>query len=150
MMSCSGNSLKVFVDTGPFVAFLNSGDVNHKSALEQFDKIDQTKRVFFTSDYVLDEILSFVTRKKPELALYADEIIQESGSISLLKVDEKTLASSKAFMRKYPHLRLSLTDWTSAVLARDYAIGKIYSYDSDFDELKTLQEFKNIRRVEKI
>jgi len=140
--------LNVFADTGPFVAFLNSGDVNHKSALEQFDKIDRTKGVFFTSDYVLDEVLSFATRKKPELVLYADEIIQQSANICMLKVDDKTLTSSKMFMRKYPHMHLSLTDWTSVVLARNHAIEKIYSYDSDFDKLRAMREFSRIKRVE--
>jgi len=142
--------LKVFVDTAPFVAFLNSKDINHKSALEQFDKIAMTKEIFFTSDYVLDEVLSFVTRKKPEFVLHADKLIQESANIRMLKVDDEILANSKMFLKKYPKLLLSLTDWTSAVLARQRSIEKIYSYDSGFDQLKNVKEFRSLRNFSRV
>jgi len=143
-------SLKVFIDTGPFIALSNKDDPNHKDALKQFTKIAETKRTFFTSDYVLDEALSFATRKtkNPKIILDVDRLIQESANIRLLKVDEEILANSKMFLKKYPKILLSLTDWTSAALAKRHAIEKIYSYDSDFDRLKGIKEFNHIRRVE--
>lgn len=143
-------SLRVFIDAGPFIALSNKGDPDHEDALKQFAKIAGTKRTFFTSDYVLDEALSFATRKtkNPRIVLEIDKLIQESANIRLLKVDEEILANSKMFLKKYPEILLSLTDWTSAALAKKYAIEKIYSYDSDFDRLKGIKEFKHIRRVE--
>lgn len=143
-------SLKVFIDAGPFIAFSNKNDPAHKDALKQFAKIAKTKRTFFTSDYVLDEALSFATRKtkNPKIILDVDRLIQESANIRLLKVDEEILTNSKMFLREHPELLLSLTDWTSAALAKRYAIEKIYSYDSDFDRLKNIKEFKHFRRVE--
>jgi len=94
--------------------------------------------------------LSFATRKtkNPKIVLDVDRVVQESANIRLLKVDEEILTNSKMFLKKYPEILLSLTDWTSAALARRYAIGKIYSYDSDFDRLKGTKEFTHIRRVE--
>lgn len=143
-------SLRVFIDAGPFIAVSNKDDPDHKGALKQFAKIAETKRTFFTSDYVLDEVLSFTTRKtkNPRAVLEVDRLIQESANIRLLKVDEEILTNSKIFLKKYPEILLSLTDWTSAALAKRYAIEKIYSYDSDFDKLKGIKEFKHIRRVE--
>lgn len=128
----------------------NKDDLNHRDAIEQFTKIAGTKRVYFASDYVLDEVLSFATRKtkNPEVVLKVDSLIQESANIRLLKVDEGILANSKMFLKKYPELLLSLTDWTSVTLARKYAIEKIFSYDSDFDKLKNIEGFKRIKRVE--
>jgi len=142
--------LKVFIDAGPFIAVSNKDDSNHEDALRQFTKIAGKKGTFFTSDYVLDEVLSFATRKtkNPEIVLSADKLIQESANIRLLKVDEEVFANSKMFLRKYPKILLSLTDWTSATLAKRHAIPKIYSYDSDFDRLKSTGEFRRIRRVE--
>jgi len=142
--------LKVFIDAGPFIAISNKDDPDHKDALKQFAKIAKTKGIFFTSDYVLDEVLSFATRKtkNPDIVLGADRLIQESANIRLLKVDEEILTNSKIFLKRYPSMLLSLTDWTSLTLARKYAIEKIYSYDSDFDRLRNVEEFKHIKRVE--
>jgi len=142
--------LKVFIDAGPFIAISNKDDPDHKDALRQFAKIAGKKGIFFSSDYVLDEVLSFATRKtkNPEIILSVDKLIQESANIRLLKVDEEVFANSKMFLRKYPKILLSLTDWTSATLAKRHAIPKIYSYDSGFDRLKSTREFKHIRRVE--
>lgn len=143
-------SLRVLIDAGPFIALSNKDDPSHRDALEQFTKIAGTKRICFTSDYVLDEVLSFATRKtkNPEVVLKVDKLIQESANIRLLKVDEEILANSKMFLKKYHELLLSLTDWTSATLARRYAIERIFSYDSDFDKLKNVEGFRHIKRVE--
>jgi len=147
-----GDPVKVFVDAGPFIALSNKDDPEHEDARKQFAKVAKTKRILFTSDYVMDEVLSFATRKtkNPKIVLRLDGLIQDSMNIRLLKVDEEILTNSKIFLRKYASMLLSLTDWTSVALVRKYAVEKIYSYDSDFDELKKLAEFKHIRRVESL
>ena len=73
--------------------------------------------------------MSFATRKtkNPKIVLDVDRLIQESANIRLLKVDEEILANSKMFLKKYPKILLSLTDWTSAALAKMHTIEKIYS-----------------------
>jgi predicted nucleic acid-binding protein len=144
--------LKVLIDAGPFIALLNKDDPNHRNAAEQLDRIDRTGRICFTSDYVLAEVLAYATRKtkSPETILEMDRLIQGSANIHMLKVDGETLGDAKAFLKKYPKLLLSLTDWTSVALATEHRIEKIYSYDSDFDKLITTPEFKHIKRVEEI
>lgn len=142
--------MRVFVDAGPFIAILNKSDPNHENAREQFSKVVGKGKALFTSDYVLDEVLSYAIRKtkNPEIILAADDLIQESANIRVLKVDEEVLTDSKIFMRKHPEMLLSLTDWTSALLARRRAISRIYSYDAGFDRLRRLKEFKRLERVE--
>ncbi|MEW6222621.1 MAG: PIN domain-containing protein [Candidatus Hadarchaeota archaeon] len=144
--------MKVLIDAGPFIALLNKDDPNHQNAVEQFDRIYWTKGICFTSDYVLTEVLAYATRKtkSPEVVLEMDRLIQGSGNIHMLKVDGAALGDAKAFLKKYPKLLLSLTDWTSIALAVEHGIGKIYSYDSDFDQLMSTPEFRHIRRVEEI
>lgn len=144
--------MKIFVDTGPLIALLNPRDSNHGNAAEQFRKVKGTGKPAFTSDYVLDEVITYFTRKTktPEVVATLCDLVQKSPYVHLLKVDDKTVTESKAFLEKYPELFLSLTDWTSAVLARNHAVEKIYSYDFDFDKLGAVREFEHIERVEEI
>ncbi len=103
----------------------------------------------YTSDYVLDEVVSFIYKKtdNPALVLEAVDFIQNSGRIELLHVDCPVFASAKMCVEQYPSLKLSITDWTPANLMLLNKIDRIFSFDSDFDKLKTINKFSKISRT---
>ena len=50
-------------------------------------------------------------------------------------------------MRKHPNIIPTLTDWTTLVLMRDHKISEILSFDMDFDAVKNIPEFTQIKRI---
>lgn len=133
-------NLKLFIDTGPFMARHNKRDRDHESALESFDKLrgaETQYRKLYTSDYILDEAVTGCRRRtgSHKLAVELGTMIFSSESVALLKVDIETLEKSWELFKQRREIPLSLTDCTSAVLARQHGIADIFTYDSDFRAL---------------
>ena len=138
-----------FVDTGVFVAALNRKDKFHVYGKCLLEKAFLSFKKVYTSDYVLDECISVAwsRTKNADLILQLDRIIQESEKTELLKIDEVAFSTAKSYLRKYPNLVATLTDWTSLVLMNNNRIRIVLSFDSDFDRVKALPEFSGITRV---
>ncbi len=53
--------MRLFLDTGPIVAYFNKRDRDHTTAFESFEKIYERRTPYTklcTSDYVLDEAIT--------------------------------------------------------------------------------------------
>ncbi len=94
-------------------------------------------RKFYTSDYILDEAVTGCRRRtgSHKLAVELGTMIFASESFALLKVDAEVLTESWELFKQRREIPLSLTDCTSAVLARRHGIADIFTYDSDFRAL---------------
>ncbi len=122
------------------MAHHNRRDKQHPQALESFDKIRNGRtpyRKLYTSDYILDEAVTGCRQRtrNHQLSVELGTLILSSESLLMLRVDEETLAEAWALYKSRREIPLSLTDCTSAILARKQGIADIYTYDSDFQAL---------------
>jgi len=132
--------LRLFIDTGPFMARHNKRDKQHSSAVESFDKIrdgETAYRKLYTSDYVLDEAVTGCRQRTRNhgLSVELGTLILSSESLLRLRVDEDTLLEAWELFKSRREIPLSLTDCTSAILARKNGITDVYSYDGDFEAI---------------
>jgi len=132
--------LRLFIDTGPFMARHNKRDKQHSSAVESFDKIrdgETAYRKLYTSDYVLDEAVTGCRQRTRNhgLSVELGTLILSSESLLRLRVDEDTLLEAWELFKSRREIALSLTDCTSAILARKNGITDVYSYDGDFEAI---------------
>lgn len=134
-----------------FVAALNKKDKNHQEGRTILTKAFKKFPWLQTSDYILNECLTvaWARTRDTNLVQQLDNLIQGSEKIQILKVDETTFATARSYMRKHPTIIPTLTDWTTLVLMRDQKTPEILSFDTDFDAVKTLPEFVNIKRIYK-
>jgi predicted nucleic acid-binding protein len=106
---------------------------------------------------VLDEFVSHLTgkardaerkvRKNDYSCILAGENLIQNSRITLLQVDEGTIAEAKVLYNRYWEHGLDLTDWTSAVLMRKNGIGRILTFDEGFGRLKAIPEYGKISLV---
>jgi len=138
-----------FIDTNILVAALNKKDKHHKEGRDLLTKAFQTHPYLEASDYVLNESLTvaWARTRNSELVQQLDNLIQASEKIEILKVDETTFATAKTYMGKHPNTIPTLTDWTTLILMRDHKIQQILSFDTDFDNIKKIPEFRRIKRI---
>lgn len=138
-----------FIDTNIFVAALNKKDKNHQEGRTILIKAFKKFLWLQTSDYILNECLTVAWARTRNINLIQqlDSLIQGSEKIQILKVDEITFATAKSYMRKHPTIIPTLTDWTTLVLMQNQKVSEILSLDTDFDAVKTLPEFANIKRI---
>ncbi len=131
--------MSIFVDTGLFVAFHNTKDVNHSRALEIMKNIVTGKLgSAYTSDYVFDEAVTtaLVRTRRPETALTVGRMIQGEFTtpfLVVLRVNATAFKEAWKLFSRYAEKGLSFTDCTSVALMSMKDIESIVSFDTDFD-----------------
>jgi len=130
----------VFLDTSFLVALVNVDDENHRRA--QSVKARLTSKDLgqpYISDYIFDELMTFLMTRhvKPEKIEEFGNSLLEDESVKLLKVDSAIFFESWDLFNK--STGLSFTDCSSIVLAKEFGVKSIASYDSGFDKLPLLK-----------
>ncbi|MEM2874667.1 MAG: type II toxin-antitoxin system VapC family toxin [Candidatus Hadarchaeales archaeon] len=129
--------MAIFLDTCVLIAARNADDKNHARAKEIMRSVLKGEHgEIYTSDYVIDEAITLMLRRTRSLRLAIDmgDHVLSSPRIRKLWVTEDVFGRAwKLFKsQKRP---MSFTDCTSLALMEKNGIGKIASFDSDFDGL---------------
>jgi predicted nucleic acid-binding protein len=129
----------VFVDSGAWIALLNGSDGLHRRALAAYQAlVDENARLVTSSD-VLDEAATRLRYDAglPAALAFRDAVAaaEKSRLLRVLPVDAGVQQKAFALWEKHPKVVLSLTDATSAVLARSLLIKTVFGFDSDFRSL---------------
>lgn len=131
--------MSVFVDTGVFVAFHNTRDVNHGRAMEIVREIvEGGLGTAYTSDYIFDEAVTvaLVRTGRPEIALSVGGMILGEFTapfLVILRVDGEIFNEAWRLFPRYAERGLSFTDCTSIALIKARRIERLVSFDKDFD-----------------
>ena len=129
--------MKLFIDTGPIVAYYNRDYNYHQKAREIFKKISLGSLAFtdlYISDYIFDEAVTVVSARTGnyDLAVELGNALKDSQVIHMLRVDERIF---KMAWQKFIRLKdsgISFTDCTSIALMKDYKIKAAFSFDKHF------------------
>jgi len=124
-----------FLDTTVFIAAAFPKEKHHKEGREIIISVEKGLLGSpVITDYILDEVVTFVRKKKGATAsIEVLDAILYSPYLRLIKIENRHLEAGLQLFRMYK--RLSLTDAVSIAVMRDLNIEIIYSFDSDFDEI---------------
>ena len=123
----------IFLDTSVLVSYLVEGDSDHPRAEVSVNEIISGKHgSAVTSDYVFDEMVTvvLVRSKFLDTAATVGELIKES--IAMIRIDERIFESSWMVFKKQKSTRLSFTDCTILTVVKENHIGKIATFDKEF------------------
>lgn len=92
----AGND-KVFVDTWGWLALGHAKDPWHNEVVSLFKKVKDEEKSFYTSDYILDELITLLFRREhyEEAVRFINSIFLKHGSFA------KNLMTNRKF-----HLRI--------------------------------------------
>jgi predicted nucleic acid-binding protein len=133
--------MTVFLDTGIYVAFHNTRDVNHKRATQLATSILKGELgAAYTSDYIFDEAVTVVLARtrRHDLALELGNIILSNikpALAELIRVDNAVFQEAWRIFQQIPGRNLSFTDCTTIAFVKNMRIDSVLSFDSDFDGL---------------
>jgi predicted nucleic acid-binding protein len=126
--------VKLFIDTWGWVVLEDSKDPSHQAASRIYDEAVRTSSSVFTTNFVLDETISLLFRRRPfeEVARFMKGLMISP----FIKIEEITQAR---FLRAFD-LRLafrdkpdiSFTDLTTMIVAQDLKVADILSGDRHF------------------
>ena len=130
--------MTVLIDTGIFIAFHNTKDINHDRAVELVREIVNGKHgAAFTTDYIFDEAVTtaLVRTGKHEIAVeLGNQILGVKVKfVNMIQVDLTSFSNAWKLFSKYSNKKLSFTDCVSIAVIENYGLNKIVSFDKDFE-----------------
>ncbi|MHA1611383.1 MAG: type II toxin-antitoxin system VapC family toxin [Promethearchaeota archaeon] len=139
-------SNKIFIDTSFIIAFFNKKDKNHPKARKIFQKSmemdPETKFVY--SDYVFDELITFLKARKipvKKISKIGDNILG-SNIWKIIRIDEESFNQSWEMIKKYHDKEWSFTDSTSFIIMVEMNILCYLSYDEHFGQYLKIQKWE--------
>lgn len=137
--------MKIFIDSGAFIAYFVKQEASHGDVVRKYHFYIQAKAQFFTSNYILDELLTWFSSKQAKyftekLTIYLQRII-ENGELKVVFIDNIIHKKSQDIFLKFLEHKISFTDATSYVLYRDFALDEIFTLDSDFKKMRVKTSF---------
>lgn len=127
--------MKIFLDTSALIAYYNVDDQYHAEASETMEKIKRGEiplTRFYTTDYVLDEMLTFIecVLERHELAVEVGEALQTSPFTTIIRIDEDIFTEAWNMFKK--SRGYSFTDCTSFIVMKKYGITYAFTFDKYF------------------
>lgn len=137
--------MKVFIDTGAFMAFILRDESLHEKVVNHYKLYKKNRAQLITSDYILDELYTrCVYRAGSYGAKLAVNLIKEvitSNELTVLHVDEMVFNQAIEVFLKFSDHKISFTDATSYVLYKDLALDEIFTLDDDFKKIRVNTSF---------
>jgi len=132
--------MKVFIDTSAFIALFVSSEKFHQKVTLKYEDYRKLRVQLYTSYYILDELYTrliydfgmTVTQKAIDIL----NIAIEKEEITVLDIDEVIFKKAQSALIKFSEHKISLTDGTSYILYKDFALDEIFTLDSDFKKIR--------------
>lgn len=130
----------IFVDTSAWIALFNLKDKHHKIAIEYFLTRRNNNIGFITSNFILDETLTWLLYDigyAAAIDFYTElsKLIQ-SEIVKLERISEKIESQAwKVFKQYNVDKSWSYTDCTSKMVMEILSSVEVFAFDSDFDQM---------------
>ena len=128
--------MKIFVDTGAWLALHDKHDQFHKQAIEAKTRIEKEKIELITSDFIFDESLTFIRyRVSHDAAVLFGSSLFHSSIVTMVSIDRDLLHLAFELFRKYQDQDFSLTDCISFILMKRLKLTTCFTFDSHFSQM---------------
>jgi predicted nucleic acid-binding protein len=124
---------QLFLDTSALVAVWHKRDGHHERAARFLDECLRDGTVFVTTDYVFDEVVTFLRRRGGHaLAVRVGEALRASRQVRVLEVQAPVRDRAWEVFVRHEDQELSFTDCVSFAVMRALDLREVFSFDRDF------------------
>ncbi|TSC85299.1 MAG: nucleic acid-binding protein, contains PIN domain [Microgenomates group bacterium Gr01-1014_16] len=130
--------MKVFIDTGVWIALKDRDDRDHDKAKKHLQFLKKKRALLFCNDYILAETYTrFIYDFGLNEAISFNQSVVEGADLNLtvIEVNEGARQSAWRLLRKYADHKLSFADATAAVSFLDYQMDEIFTFDGHFRDI---------------
>jgi len=128
--------LKVFLDTGAFLALADEDDDYHSVAKSIHAQLLASHSQLLTSNFVLAETYTLIRFKVDHRAAVEFMKRFDQTRIKVLRVTETVEHSAKAIFAKYDDKDFSFVDCTSFALIDYHRLDQAFAFDSHFRQYR--------------
>jgi len=126
--------MKLFVDASAWIGIFDSHDKYHSVASQSIQRIRHDADLI-TSDYILDEALTFIlNRAGKQIAVQCGQWAISAHFVEILRVDETVWQDAWDMFQSYGDKEWAFTDCTSFVLMRHHNLHRAFTFDHHFEQ----------------
>ena len=134
--------MKVFVDTGAFIALTDADDENHRPAATFYRNAKEEGTRFVTTNFVVCETMNYLrARVSFRVAVLFRDNLQKTGFIDIVTVGPSIEEEAFAIFKRYTDKDFSFTDCTSFSVMKSLKLKRAFAFDKHFEQ------FEGISRV---
>jgi len=128
--------LKVFLDTGAFLALADEDDQYHSVAKPIYADLLLSRPQLLTSNFVLSETYTLIRSKVSHRAAVEFMKTFDQTGIKVLRVSEAIEASAKGIFVRHDDKDFSFVDCASFALTDHHRLDHAFAFDSHFDQYR--------------
>jgi len=130
----------IFLDSSAIIAYKNADDINHKKAVDIFQKLNAGEyRIGVISEFVFSEVTTVLAlRKSLEAAKEVGDVLLEAKEIEIVKASEVFERSWDIFTNQ-ENTGFSFVDASNLACMEMRKIRKIATFDKDFLRIKKVE-----------
>jgi len=128
--------LKIFLDTGAFLALADEDDDYHTAAKSIYTELLQSKAQLLTSNFVLSETYTLIRSKVSHQAAVDFMRRLDQSGIKALHVSEAIERTAKAIFVRYNDKDFSFVDCTSFALIDHHKLDQAFAFDAHFRQYR--------------
>jgi len=129
--------MKLFVDTGAFIALADADDENHKAAAAFYRSSKEKGTRFVTTNFVVCETMNYLrSRISHQVAVLFRENLNKSSFIEVIRVPPSIEDAAFAIFKQYTDKDFSFTDCTSFSIMKSLRLKKAFAFDRHFEQLE--------------
>jgi hypothetical protein len=129
--------MKLFVDTGAFIALTDADDENHKAAAAFYRNAKGKGMQFITTNFVVCETMNYLRAKiSHNIAVLFWENLKKSRFIEIAIVTPSHEDAAFAIFKRYSEKDFSFTDCTSFSIMRAFKLKRAFAFDKHFEQFE--------------
>lgn len=122
--------MKLFIDTGAFLALTDADDQNHKAAAAFYRNVKEKGIRFVTTNFVVCETINYLrARMTHDIAVFFLENLKKSGFIKMITVTPPIEDAAFSIFRQYTDKDFSFTDCTSFSIMRTLKLKSAFAFE---------------------
>lgn len=127
--------MKIFIDTGAFIALTDADDENHMTAKTFYKDVTEKGTRFITTNFVVCETMNYLrARVSHKVAVIFRENLKKSGFIKIINIASPIEDAAFNVFKKYSDKDFSFTDCTSFSVMKSLKINKAFAFDRHFEQ----------------
>lgn len=129
--------MKLFVDTGAFIALTDADDENHKVAAAFYRNAKDKGARFVTTNFVVCETLNYLRAKiSHHTAVLFRENLKKTSFIEIVTVTPSIEDAAFTIFSRYTDKDFSFTDCTSFSIMKSLKLKSAFAFDKHFDQIE--------------
>ncbi len=134
----------IFLDSSAIIAYKNADDINHKKAVDIFQKLNAGEYgMGVISEFVFSEVTTVLAiRKSLKAAIEVGNVLLEAKEIEIMNASEVFERTWNIFSDQ-ENTGFSFVDASNLACMEMRKIRKIATFDKDFQKIRSVEVVKN-------